>query len=321
MKTYAFIATAVATAALALIGCSRDHDLDDYKNEQFQKDYAKVAAVAGRYSGSLTSIQTGKVLSALQITLRANAKIAGSGNESSDSVKPILSAEIQFAGRADSATVTVTNGTYIDQSHLFHAELDIPSEGGTATAPVTIDITGTIGDDGSFNGTMVEDGFESEGGSFNLSRDGQAMKALVTSLDLGTGSIFSGTSESVSRQFVGSFQNSQVSIDNVKMTVSTPSRTRLQEVSDLLIPSQERFVTVNLFFKGGNAIFFPTAELDSQSKMLKGATTRAVGSGAGSTTVSMSLLCNQFQLNATTYNFTCTYTNDLTGTGTFTFQN
>lgn len=321
LNNVARLASVLALSSMAILGCSKDHDLDDYKQEQFQQYYAKVAAVAGRYSGSLKSSRDGQVISALQITLRADAQQVSSGDNSSDTVKPVLTAEIIFAGESDRVEVPLTQATYIDTNHLFHGELAIPQDQGSSLPAITLNLTGTISDGGQFDGTISENGYEDQGGTFQLDRDGQTVGAIAQSLGLGEGSIFGSANEQVSYQYIGKSQRAGAkTAEDVTMTVSTPPRTRLQEIADLLVPGQERTVSVGLQLNEQSTIGFAGATLDNNEERLKGTTT--ISSSSSSSTGHVNLTCDKFIFASAPYNFTCVYQSDLNGQGAakMTFQ-
>jgi hypothetical protein len=301
----------LVTLSAFLISCAKDHDLDDYKQEQFQKDYAKVASAAGRYSGTLKSNRTGETISALQITLSVDAKSVNSTDQSKDTVKPVIAADIEFAGNDDGVEVPASNAVYSPVSGLFHAELPIPNGTDPNMTALVINFTGTISPNGTLIGTMLAPGNDQHGANFSLTRGGDSIQSISKALPANSSTAFSKatTAKQSTHSYKGFYTDNQGTVA-VTLNVVQPTRTRLEQIADLVVPNAEKYLSA--YFELGNPQSygsFSSLKWDTVNNRLQGTQAQPVNPLV---IAHLTLDCEGFNFNSTAnYNFTCDYSSSL----------
>ncbi len=310
---------------LIISSCSKDKDLDDYKNEKLQTDLAEYKAIEGSYSGYLTSNRPGQEktnLGAVTISLIATTQTVNNNDGSRASAQPILLANVKYYGTyAASIGETPNISVYEPNTGHFHTEIEIPftNELGREAKEIIM-IEGNIAG-GILEGRMYAASASGiyEGGRFTLNQDNSSLEDLAMNRKPDVISerdpiqkIYTGT---------GLARNPRTrELENlsVRLNVQQPVRTRYDEVLFILKPHREIHLIASMNAVGVLMVSFPIIIWNDVSGSLTGSTTLQAMTSPTQNTVTLS--CKKFYFLDKDYNFDCTFTSALLGEGVkFTF--
>lgn len=306
LSTWIFLA--LIGLAFALSSCSKDKDLDDYRNEKLQSDLAEYKAVEGSYSGYLVSKENKNInLGALKITLTATTQTVQSNDESRAFARPVLFAEIRYRGVYESSIVG-KNSIYEPSTGHFHTEIEIPIVNETGKDVVeTVMLEGSVGSS-TLEGVMYVTSDSSGGGAFTLTLNNSSLQDLTAQRkpDVGSGR------EAIQKSFIGrvtSGGSDTIQKYDVRLHINKPVRDKYNEIYYILRPVTETYLTVTLFLNEHvSGATFPFAIWNNASSTLRGVVLLP------SNNVTLTLSCQNFNFDEKNYNFECNFISTLINT-------
>lgn len=167
-----------------LCACAKDKSVDDYQREKLQKNLALYQSVAGSYSGIVTSQESGDVVGAMELSLRAEVTPVDSKDGETAVATPILVGSVRFLDQ-NIISLSAPNGYYDPSTGLYSADIKITragsggggagGEGGSPGGPgaqetETVKITGYIAGD-ALSGSVHALDYPGHGGSFQLTKN------------------------------------------------------------------------------------------------------------------------------------------------------
>lgn len=265
-----------------LWACSKDQNLDDYKQTRLNQNLAKLQAIQGRYSGYLKSKRDDSSLGALQLTLKATTQVQGSTDESRATAQPILLVNVEFQGVSHVAIVA--NNSYFDpDSGRFQANIPVQQQNAQGQAHTeTISITAVVSA-GTITGTLEATGYSDYGGMFVLSRNGKDLDTLAKESKFNPDSVFT------QKNYIGKINFSGGAQKSVVMILLKAPTTSEVDFLNLLIP--ERLIQINLNFGNDAHIIFNNGNWDQRTGALTGQTTltRTITTNNNTTTQTVTL--------------------------------
>ena len=288
------------------VGCSKDRSVDDYKRGKLQQSVSELQAVQGRYSGVLISKRTGARLGALELTLTASTEPVQGNDESTPSARPIMLTSVQF--QSGSHMVIAGRNSYYDSSTgQFTTQITIPRNGTDYSVFVNGRING-----GALDGSLSAQGYEDEGGTIQLSKNGKQLDQLVKENKFDTSPLFSQGS------FAGNTTFTEGVVKPVRLIILKPQSSSEEDFLNLLVPVKPVLATLN--YGNGARITFSSGQLDLRTGRLTGQTglslsgstpatassTPATAAGTATTggSVQMTMVC---QMNTGNQGFDCTH--------------
>jgi hypothetical protein len=100
-----------------LSACAKDKSVDDYQRDKLQKNLALYESVAGSYSGIVTSQESGDVMGAMELSLRAEVTPVDSKDGDTSVATPILVGSVRFLDQ-NIISLSAPNGYYDPTSGL-----------------------------------------------------------------------------------------------------------------------------------------------------------------------------------------------------------
>lgn len=310
------LALILGSLVLALSSCSKDKDLDDYRNEKLQADLAEFKEVEGAYSGYLISKEDKNLnLGALKITLTATTQTVNTNDSSRAIAQPILLADIKYRGNYESSIVG-KNSVYEPNTGHFHTEIEIPIVNETGRdVNETIMIEGSVGG-GVLVGSMYVASASGSGGEFELRQDNGSLQDLVRQRKP---DIIS-SREVIQKEYLGYGMISEVGGEKpkdskpkkveVRLNVGQPVRTKFDEIYYILKPITESYFIANFSLGEGRVgTAFPYMIWNAANGTLRGTTSLVYQA----TTITISLSCNDFHFEDKNYNFKCSYLSSMLG--------
>src|SRR6185312_7065559 len=262
--------------ALVVVGCSKDADVNDYKQKTLEKNLGELQGVQGRYSGMLTSKSSNAPLGGLQFTLQASTQVVNSGDENRASATPILIANVQFGGPGSlNLAITAQNSFYDPSSGTFTADIPI-QDGSSSTEAITVN--GVI-HGGVIDGELSALGYSDYGGSFHLILNGPAVNQLAEQGQPNTNLIFS----QMNYQGTTTFQNGLTK--PVHLVLTKPDASSAGDFLTMLSPVKPVYATFN--YGNGAFVYYPNASWDQRTGRLSGGVATLAN-----TQISLSLVCD-----------------------------
>lgn len=305
-KFSTWIFLALIGLAFALSSCSKDKDLDDYRNEKLQSDLAEYKAVEGSYTGYLVSSRNENVnLGALEINLEAKIETDNNSGDSRAQARPALMARVIYHGEYESSLVG-QNSVYEPNSGIFHSEIEITITNGVGNqVKELIRIDGSVGS-GTLIGTMATTSDTKSGGKFTLKMNNPSLQDLTSQRKPDIGS----TRVSVQKTYFGVVTDGPENVKNtgVRLFVNNPVRDEFNELYYILRPITETSLIVSLSLKDG---YVPGATFisiwNNSVATLRGTTTIA------SIQAILDLTCKRFHFEDKNYNFECEFNSSILG--------
>jgi hypothetical protein len=141
---------AVFFLSLALVGCGKDKNLEDYQRDKLQQNLGLYKSKEGIYSGIVRSKLDGRVIGAMQISFSAQTKTRPSNDGQLSLGSPILVGNVQFLDK-NVINLVAPEGFYDPNSNLYHADIPI-SRGGAGGGGSSGGGAGDAGGSGGANG-------------------------------------------------------------------------------------------------------------------------------------------------------------------------
>lgn len=237
MKNNIFTLTLVYTLFLALLGCGKDRDLQDYKNDLLAKSLSKIQAIQGSYAGYVISKKDGSNMGAMKVSLAAKTKVISGSDQSGSTAQPILAVNIDFHGVSKMAVVT--QDSYFD-SEKGQFQTDIPikiknSQGEFENK--TVSINGVVVD-GRLIGELQVTDYPEYGANLNLAKQQDVnLEALAKKNPPAAGGF-------TNSGYIGTTHFARGATKNVLMIVSKPNTTSEADFYNLFSPVKPVQITL-----------------------------------------------------------------------------
>jgi hypothetical protein len=279
-----------------LSACAKDKSVDDYQRDKLQKNLALYESVAGSYSGIVTSEESGDVMGAMELRLRAEVTPVDSKDGETSVATPILVGSVRFLDQ-NVISLSAPNGYYDPATGLYSADIKITRAGGNggegggsggpgAQETETVKITGYIGGD-ALNGTVHALDYPGHGGRFQLVKNrGDSLQEQLRRARPGKGRengqlvAFSGTTY---------FRNVERPVHIVALR---PSRGTAEDFLDLVNPVKK--VQLSLNYSNSLQFLFQNAIYDTRQGYITGELSVTVGSIGDNTLQKMNIECSSF---------------------------
>jgi hypothetical protein len=165
-------------STFVLVGCGKDKNLDDLKNEQRQQQMARINAISGSYSGNVTSKIDNSNLGNMQLNFTSSTVLQSNSTGVSNDQKVIMSGNLILQSTS-TISVAFTNGYYEDQSGFFQVAIPVVQKNGVVA---NISLTGQISGN-TWVGSIEVDGQSQNGGSLYLVKN--APQSNTSPLEVG----------------------------------------------------------------------------------------------------------------------------------------
>lgn len=251
-------ATFAVSFVIALTGCSKDKTLDEWKRERTAEEVAKIEAVSGSYSGTLTP--TGE---RMLVELRAGTRITSAVAGASADRQGTLQGRVLIEG--DQLTLlTFDQGFYDVDAHDFKIEIPVTQRNGTQ---VVVELTGNA-TGGELNGRIEARGFSELAQSFRLSRADAATATSMASRARGA-STSGGTPALPTKllNYTGSVKNSRGELFSAELVIMSPRTTTEQLFLDHFTPVEWIDLT---FSVEGAPVLISNAQWDHRRGIVSG---------------------------------------------------
>ncbi|MDD4974376.1 MAG: hypothetical protein PHY93_08480 [Bacteriovorax sp.] len=238
-----------------LVGCSKDKNMEDYRQDQLQQSLARISSVSGTYSGPVISKIDGSNLGNIILKFKASTDIQSNSGSVTNNQNAIVSGSIKLKSLS-TTEVSFDNGYYNDVTGDFQVIIPIAQESGVIAK---LSLIGQISRD-QWIGSIEVKGQPQNGADLNLLRN--APPSNTSAIEV------SGTRlEQIRRlnyDFVGFYK-----VDNSTspFKLSFTNRDVLPEQSLFKLFSPVRQVSVNCDFTGFE-LDFTNAILDDNSGIL-----------------------------------------------------
>lgn len=132
MKVSTLIQVLGVCSILAMVGCSKDKNMDDYRRDQLQESMARISSIQGSYSGVATSRLDGTNLGAIDLKFQARTDIQSNSGNVSTQQSAIVSGSLSFRSLTNTEVV-FDNGYYDDVTGDFQVTISIAQNNGTTS--------------------------------------------------------------------------------------------------------------------------------------------------------------------------------------------
>ena len=277
-----------ALTVLALMSaCAKDKNLDDFKAEQYQRDFAQLQLANGTYRGLLVSKKDGSSLGALEVVYEAKTSVVNSTDQTKASSRPILTSNINFVG-ATRMSIVATTASYDPQSGNIQSEVAVTR----TTGATSVILNGNL-DKGSgvISGSLEAQGYPADGATFVLIRDGQSLEQINSQHKIVAKPILTGDN------YVGTttFNDKHNTVKNVNMILLKPETTSADDFLTLVSPVNP--ITVTLNYGESAQIQFSGANWDQQKVQSKLIGTAQLGCSTTSPSCTSTLTPTQMTIN------------------------
>ena len=143
---------AASLFSVALAGCGKDQDQQDYQNNQLHKAQAQLQAVAGTYTGQLYSSQDNSLMGGLQIILTPSTSTAASQGGDNPTALPTMDVTVTLLNQT-SMVITTQSGGYDNSTGLITADFTVNQSLSTPTPGASSN--SSSGSSGSTNSTTT----------------------------------------------------------------------------------------------------------------------------------------------------------------------
>lgn len=244
---------ATGVAMLLLSACSKDKTLDEWKRERTAQEVAKIEAVSGNYSGTLTA--TGEPMA---IELRAGTRITSSIAGASSDRQGTLTGKVTIDGESYSF-LTFDQGFFDVDAHDFKIEIPVTQRNGST---IVIEISGNA-NGGELNGRIEARGFSELSGAFRLKRVGAAASASSVRLN----SVNASKLPTRVANYTGTVKNARAESFAAEIVIMSPKASVEQLFLDRFTPVEWVDMT---FVIDGAAPLFSNSQWDHRRGILSG---------------------------------------------------
>ncbi len=258
------------TTLFVLAACAKDKTTDEYQREKAQQNLALYDSVAGSYSGVVTSKETGEVLGAMQLNLRADRLVNPPKDSDLAIGTPILSGTAKFLDETET-TLVAPNGFYDPANGAYQAEILIGRGGGIEV----VQLTGTIGAT-ALSGTVQSKSSPEMGGRFVLQKNGEPIQTLLERARPGWRPNPDGRNKV--RSFTGetNFPNAGVT-RAVRTVILQPLTGTAADFLDLISPVKG--VQISFNYSSSVNLVFSNALYDRRQGLITGESVFSLGDG------------------------------------------
>ncbi|RYZ95887.1 MAG: hypothetical protein EOP11_24240, partial [Proteobacteria bacterium] len=290
-----------ALLALALVGCGKDKNLEEYQRDKLQQNLGLYKSVEGTYSGIVRSKTDNRVIGAMQISLTAQTRNKPSNDGQLSIGSPVLVGNVQFLDQ-DIINVVAPDGFYDPNTGLYNSQIEITRTAGGATngggssgggsggnppnngggynnTPVApgqgaerelIVLTGRLGN-GNLVGDMQTQNYPEYGGRFELVRNGGTVRDLLRQARPGDrrredSDVEKVTSYSGTTRFTDLNGSGDARPRPVRVTLTRQTYNTAEDILDLISPV--RVVQASINYSDSLRLLFPKAIFDTRQGYL-----------------------------------------------------
>jgi hypothetical protein len=266
----------VALLPFFMAACAKDMNQNDYRQKAYREDLAKLKQAEGVYTGTIASVSSGKHLGALKIILKTGTRDVPTSDPTKSESQPILGIEMEFLG-AGTATIKAVDSFYDSGTGVYRATIQVKRQSPGPNLPTPPDsslfVNGSIGSDGTFNGTIDamegSTGQQGFGGQFQLLRNGPDIEKINKAVTPDPDVFF--TQQNFAGKFQFLFEDDIIHkkpIRNANLVLLKQNTRPEEDFLSIFLPTKQVYATLN--FADGVKIFFPNGLLDLQAGTLTG---------------------------------------------------
>jgi hypothetical protein len=250
-----------------LVSCAKDKTLEEYDREKARNEMAEYQAVAGNYSGIVTSKESGEILGAMEVTLETDTKPAG--NNSSGQLgnalakgTPILTTNVRFL---DSQIISLASDkSYYDpDTGAFSVEFLVRK---TGEGIKTVFISGNINGSGLL-GQIATREYPASGGKFALTKNGRSIEQLLK--EARPNQPDNKENKKQVRAFIGSTEFTRAEeFRPVRVVMLQPIKGNEEDLLDVIDPVKK--VQLSFNYSQTLNLLFPNATFDVRQNLITG---------------------------------------------------
>jgi hypothetical protein len=306
-KSLLIVSMLMVSVASTLVGCAKDMDPDDYRQQEVQDEQTKIQAVAGTYRGALVS--NGATVGGFTFTFGPSLTVASSSDDIAEQQVVMSGSMTITTQNQDAKILNFSNGSFYDVTQSFSITIPVSTITSTSATPTTqsaavVQVNGTFNNDGTLSGSVQANNYPNTTATFSLSKDGvlPATSSLSSNDQYVMSELpsfqYTGTANVTSGMFVGTNKTAQMTIVNADST-----RPDLA-FYDFFLPIKAVSATISFGSDGSLAdLIVPNAEWDLREGTLTGST---VSSTEGDSSYSSNFQCTAGQ-GAAGQTWTCSY--------------
>jgi hypothetical protein len=283
----------------AAFGCAKDRNLDDFKKEQAQEDFAKLSAPAGRYSGVLTDDQ-GNPLGGLQMTLTPKKVSSPNSDGTAGTAAATLVGSIDYLNNTSPVSFVTQTSNYDDTTGIYTATVSITTAN---SVNQSLYISATIHDDMMTNGTIQSATASSNILNFTLTKNGASLSDVAAKVHDKASSADPTANQVTSYLGTTTFKTTGET-KPVHILILKPRKGTAEDFLNLVIPA--KLVTVSVNYGGAVNIVHTNASLDLSSNSLTGVGSLSVANSSPVGTTSTGTTTTQTGI---TINLDCHFEN------------
>jgi hypothetical protein len=274
--------------AIAFVGCAKDKNADQIKNQQFQEELAKLKAADGDYTGLLVSRQGKKVLGAMRLRMAAGSKVVDTPtDQNGGTAHPYIATTIELLGQVH--LTMQANSSYLDPER-GHFQADKQIANSTETISLIADLAGP-----GVIGTLQDSNYPDYAADFVLTKGGKDITELKPTDGVVDEPVFTRMSFQGTTKFAGGVTKP------VNIVFEKPQTTSDQGFLTLLVPVKPILITFNY---GESALVqYVNGSWDQQANLITGQSTitrtspgaiaSPGGAAIGNQTFQLSINCSQ----------------------------